>query len=185
MEVEHINIKIFARELAPADLAGAIPVFHRWIQQNATGELLIDVADYRHVPEGPGVMLIGHEAHYALGPNGGRLSLVYNRRTRLDGSIREKLEQAYAAALAACKRLEQEPEFRGKLSFDEGDVEVIFNDRALTPNTDETYEALRVELESFFASRWGPGAFVLEKTGEPRERLTVRVRRSQETAPRA
>ncbi len=185
MEVQHINIKIFAREPAPADLAGAIPVFHRWIQQDATGELLIDVADYRHVPEGPGVMLIAHEAHYSLGPTGGRLGLLYNRRTPATGSTREKLEQAYSAALAACRRLEQEPEFRGSLAFDEGDVEVIFNDRALTPNTDETFEALRGELEAFFASRWGQGTFVLEKTGEPRERLTVRVRRSPETALRA
>ena len=64
MNIDHVNVKVFAK--APVDLAAAIPVFHRWIQEGACEELLIDVADYRHVPAGPGVVLIGHEANYSL-----------------------------------------------------------------------------------------------------------------------
>ncbi len=64
--VQHVKVKIFAREPVSIDLADAIPVFHSWIQDRVCEELLIDVADYRHVAAGPGVMLIAHEANYSL-----------------------------------------------------------------------------------------------------------------------
>lgn len=172
---DHINVKIFALEPAPGDLAGAIPVFHRWIQQSAAPELLIDVADYRHVPAGPGVILVGFEANYSLDLAENRLGLLYNRKKPSEGSLEEKLRQAYEAAWAACRRLEQEPEFSGKLHFDPNSCEVIFNDRLLAPNTLETFERLRPGLEEFFAGLWGRGTFTLERVGEPRERLRVRA----------
>ena len=48
-------------------------VFHQWIRDSVCPEMLIDVADYRHVPAGPGVMLIGHEANYSLDNRENRL----------------------------------------------------------------------------------------------------------------
>src|SRR5882762_10312759 len=104
--IQHVRVKIFAREPAPVDLGDAIAVFHRWIQERACPELLIDVADYRHVPNGPGVMLIGHEANYSLDTTKGRLGLLYYRK-QPGGSAQENLRQAYDAAMAACNRLEQ------------------------------------------------------------------------------
>ena len=174
-DAQHINVKIFAQQPAAIDLGDAIPVFHLWIQEKVTKELLIDVADYRHVPEGPGVMLIAHEAQYGLDESEGRLGLLYNRKQTEEGTTREKLQRSYDSALAACKRLEEEAPFRGKLKFHPGDCEVIFNDRLLTPNTDEAYEALRPDLESFFDELWGAGSFTLERVGEPRDRLRVRA----------
>ncbi|MCW5978422.1 MAG: hypothetical protein KIT09_10110 [Bryobacteraceae bacterium] len=173
--MQHINVKIFAQQPIMIDIGQAIPIFHRWIQDRATDELLVDVADYRHVPEGPGVMLIGHQANYSMDNAGGRLGLLYNRKLSDNGSIQERLRQAYDSALAACKRLEDEPEFRHKLKFHPGDCEVIFNDRLLAPNDEQTYQTLKPELELFFGSLWGHGAFDLGKKGEPRERLRVRA----------
>lgn len=169
--MQHVNVKIFARQPVLADLADAIPVFHRWIQEHAAPQLLIDVADYRHVPAGPGVMLVGLEANYSLDLSGGRLGLLYNRKSVFEGDTLEQLRHAYDSALAACRRLEEEPEFRNKLSFDPGECEVIFNDRLLAPNTDATYAALMPELEAFFAKLWGRGGFSLTRIGEPKERL--------------
>jgi hypothetical protein len=175
MEVQHITLKMFAQEPAGIDLADAIPVFHRWIQNGVTKELLIDVADYRHVPAGPGVMLVGFEANYSLDLAEERLGLLYNRKKADEGSTREKLQQVYEAALAACRRLESEPEFRGRLKFDSGECEVILNDRLLAPNTEESFRALQPDLEQFFAAVWGAGDFDLDRVGEPRGRLRVRA----------
>lgn len=180
MEVQHINVKIFARDDSAIDLGAAIPVFHRWIQEGVCPGLLIDVADYRHVPDGPGILLIAHEANYSLDWTGGRLGLLYNRKKAEHGATREKLLQAYEAARAACKRLEAEPLFQGKLSFNTGECEIIFNDRLLTPNTEQTWNELKPELERFFSDLWGGGAFTLERGGEPRERLRVRARASHD-----
>jgi hypothetical protein len=138
--------------------------------------MLVDVADYRHVPDGPGVLLIAHEANYSLDQTGGRLGLLYNRKAASPGDTAAKLAQAVRAALEASQTLEGEAPFDGKLRFDAGDCEVIVNDRLLAPNTAETWDTLRPELERFFAGLFGEGAFRLERRGEPRERFRVGVK---------
>ena len=169
--VQHVRVKIFA--LAPVDLAGAIPVFHRWIQERACPEMLIDVADYRHAPNGPGVMLIGYEANYSLDQTKGRLGLLYSRK-QAGGGAQENLRQAYDAAAAACRRLETEPEFAGKLKFDLGDCEISINDRLLAPNAENTWLAVKPEIERFLAGVFA--AYAIEHRGEPRELFCVGVK---------
>jgi hypothetical protein len=175
VQVQHVNVKIFAEDTAGVDLAGAIPVFHRWIQESVCEELLIDVADYRHVPAGPGVLLVGHEANYSLDLSGSRLGLLYNRKAAADNNPRENLTQAFRAALTACQRLEQEPEFRGKLKFNAGEYEIVLNDRLLAPNTEATWQALKVDFENFFSSLYGAG-YRLDRSGDSRERFRVGVK---------
>jgi hypothetical protein len=175
--VQHVNVKIFATR-SDINLVDTIPVFHNWIQNSTVPELLIDVADYKHVPDGPGIMLIGHEADYSLDETDGRLGLLYNRKTAVDGDSQAALKQAYDAAIFAAKKLEQTPVFVGSLEFDASEVEVILNDRLLTPNTEETWQAVLPELNSFFSRIYGPGGFTIEHRGEPRDRLRAGVRRN-------
>jgi hypothetical protein len=172
--IQHVTVKVFAREPALIDLGDAIPIFHSWIQNHVCPELLIDVADYRHVPNGPGVMLIGHEANYSLDMTKGRLGLLYYRK-QPGGSAQENLRQAYDAAIVACNRLEQEPAFAGKLKFTP-ECEFSINDRLLAPNREETYLALKPEFERFFAGLWGPTAYSMERRGEARELFRVAVK---------
>jgi hypothetical protein len=171
--VQHINLKIFVEDAAAPGLANllaeAVPVFHRWIRDGVCPEMLIDVADYRHVPAGPGVLLIGHEANYSLDNRENRLGLLYNRKAPLDGDLQSRLEQAHGAALEACGRLEREAPFAGKLKFDRNAIEVFINDRLLAPNNADTWQALRPEFEKFFAGRG------IERRGEPRDLFRVEV----------
>jgi hypothetical protein len=172
--VQHVNIKIFASK-AGINLVDAIPVFHRWIQENALPELLIDVADYKHVPDGPGIMLIGHEADYSLDETDGRLGLLYNRKKTVPGNSQEALAQAHNSAIHACKLLENESVFKGNLVFNQGDIHVILNDRLLFPNTKETLERLIPEITRYFDGVFGKGSFTLKHVGEPRDRFIVSV----------
>jgi hypothetical protein len=167
--IQHINLKIFVQDPGAFELADAIPVFHQWIRDSVCPEMLIDVADYRHVSAGPGILLIGHEANYSFDNRENRLGLLYNRKATLDGTFQTRLGQAYRAALDACDRLEQETPFRGKLRFDWSKIEVFINDRLLAPNNDETWQALRTELEKFF------GGYTIQRTGEPRDLFRVGV----------
>lgn len=167
--VQHINLKIFIEDSGAINLADAVPVFHQWIRDMVCPEMLIDVADYRHVPAGPGVMLIGHEANYSLDNRDSRLGLLYNRKAALEGSLQDRLNQAHRAALTACERLEAEECFQGKLKFNRKSMEVFVNDRLLAPNTDETWNKLQPELETFFA-----GARI-ERQGEARDLFRVAV----------
>jgi hypothetical protein len=131
--------------------------------------MLIDVAEYRHVPAGPGILLIGLEANYSLDDRENRLGLLYNRKTALDGTFQSRLAQAHESALEACDRLENDPAFGGKLRFDRDKVEVFINDRLLAPNTAETWQSLKPELERYF-----PGAKI-ERSGEARDLFRVEV----------
>lgn len=168
--VQHINVKVFAVDFGDMDLGDAVGVFHRWIKDTVCPELLIDVAEYRHVPAGPGVLLIGHEANYSFDNRENRVGLLYNRKDSVEGTFQSRLAQAHGAALAACDRLERDAAFGGKLKFDRSELEVFINDRLLAPNDDETWSALRPELEKYFAGS------VIERRGEPRDLFRVSVK---------
>jgi len=175
MDIQHFRVKLFATSDSHPQLDSAIPVFHRWIQEKRLPEMMIDVADYAHVPNGPGVVLICHEAIYGLDQEKGRLGLLYNRRAALNGSVEDRLRQAVHAADSAAALLEQEPEFAGHLQFDRGAWEVAVNDRALAPNTEATWNMLSPVIERVFDSILGPGRYRLERGGDPRELFRVRV----------
>ncbi|MGD0499107.1 MAG: hypothetical protein ABSC23_11790 [Bryobacteraceae bacterium] len=185
MNVQHVNVKIMA-ETAPPDLAAAIPAFHRWIQESAAEELLIDVADYRHVAGGPGVIVVGHEANYSLdwGPSK-RLGLLYNRKAPMEGTTQDKLLRAFRAALQACRRLEDEPLFQNQLRFNAGSCEVILNDRMLAPNNEKTWLALKPEFETFFERLYRDRGYAFHRASEPRERFGVRVATAEPVGVRA
>jgi hypothetical protein len=174
--VQHVNIKIFASRF-DIYLEDSIPVFHKWIQDNVAPELLIDVADYKHVPDGPGIMLIGHEADYSLDLTDGRLGLLYNRKAPVSGDAQYALNQAYQSAVRAAKLLEETSVFAGKLVFDFNEVEVILNDRLLFPNTDETWQRVLPEFNGFFSSVYGQDGFTIEHRGELRDRVRAGVKK--------
>ncbi len=166
--VQHINVKVFVANPAAVNIADAVGVFHQWIKDTVCPEMLIDVAEYRHVPAGPGILLIGLEANYSFDERENRLGLLYNRKAALDGTFQSRLAQAHQSALTACDRLEKEM----PVTFDRQSLEVFVNDRLLAPNTDETWRSLKPELEKYF-----PGAKI-ERRGEPRDlfRISVAIR---------
>ena len=168
--VQHINVKIFVADAKAIDVVDAVGVFHRWIKEESCPEMLIDVAEYRHVPAGPGVLLIAHEANYSLDERENRLGLLYNRKAASDGTFQSRLEQAHKAALEACDRLEKETVFAGKLKFDRSSLEVFVNDRLLAPNNEETWRALEPELKKYFPDK------TIQKVGEPRDLFRVAVK---------
>ena len=176
--MQHFQIKIFARPESHPDLGQAIPVFHRWIQESEPSRRLIDVADYRHVPAGPGVILVGHDAIYGLDESGNRLGLLYSRRTTRDGSPYENLRDAYDSAVATMHKLEAESAFAGQLSFKDDECEIAVNDRAAAPNTPETEAALKPVVAQLLDEVWGQGKYTLNRVGEPRDLLRFHATKS-------
>jgi hypothetical protein len=175
MDIQHFRVKLLATPESRPRLSDAIPVFHRWIQQSRVPEVAIDVSDYEHVPAGPGVILVCHEAIYGLDQGQGRLGLIYNRRTALNGSDEDRLRQAVRAAESAAAVLEYEPEFAGKLLFDRTRWEVSVNDRALAPNNDATWDRLAPVIRAVFDGIIGAGKYSLGRNTDPRELLRISV----------
>ena len=172
MNVQHINIKLFIENPQSVNLADYSVVFNTWIQKHALNELLIDVADYLHVQNGPGLLLIGHEADYSLDNRAGRLGLLYNRKKQLEDTTQEKLVQATRALLIAAQLLEKE----NGLQFNTQEIQVLINDRLLVPNTTETFITLEPELRTFFDKLYNGTEYEISYKTDPRERFTVEIR---------
>jgi len=179
--LQHVNVKLFLKDPAGLDLEPLIPIFHSWITGRPFEEMLLDVADYRHVPSGPGVIVIGHEADYAVDNARGRLGVRYNRKTAVDGDNQSALVQAARAALTACQRLEDEPRLGGKLRFDGREIEIFINDRLLAPNRAETFEAARPELDALARELFGGAEYSLtyDNSRDPRSLFSVILKPSR------
>lgn len=176
MELQKFGIKFFAVEPADVRLTEFIPVFHRWIQNHVADGLLIDVADYSHVVDGPGVLLVAHEGNYAMDKTGGRLGLLYVRKQPLAGDLAERLARAAEIALEACRDLERTLDLAGRLKFRTDEILVLANDRLVAPNTEETWKAFEPELGAFL-SRLLPAAEVeFEREHDPKKRFAVTVK---------
>jgi len=173
MELQHVNIKIFVDGDLPATPDTFINIFHNWTAEQSCDELLIDVADYRHVPAGPGVVLVGLEADYAMDNAESRWGLLYNRKAATDGSNSDRFSQAFHAAAAACQRLEAA---MPGLSFSRQEFQLLINDRALAPNVPETWEACREEIETFVKSQLGHGDATITVEPDPRRRFGVTIK---------
>ena len=174
MDLQKINVKFFVSDSSQVALAPFIGVFNSWIQQS-DGEYY-DLADYGHVPAGPGVVLVADEANVSIDNNENRLGLLYNRKRPLQGSEVEKLSSAVATALDYCRRIEEEPTFEGKVRFRGDEALIVINDRLAAPNNEETFSALRSAFEALARRLFGTTKFSIEKATDARRRFGVRIR---------
>lgn len=149
--LQRFSLTIYADPPEAVAASAVIPVFHRWIRERAVSEMTIDVADYTHLVDGPQVLLVAHEANYAIDAAGGRPGLSYTRKQPADGSLAERLGAAARALLAAGRRLEQDPAAMpdGRFTFWGDEMAVVANDRLLAPNTAESEASLRDPVRAF------------------------------------
>jgi len=179
MELQHVNVKLMLANPDEIDLEPLIPIFHSWIQEQVPGELLLDVADYRHVHAGPGVVLIGHQGDYSVDNGQSRLGVRYNRKAELDGDNESRLAQAVVAALTACRRLEADARLDGKFRFGGREIELFVNDRMLAPNRESTRQAAEPELRAFLGRLFAGKSYSLSFSSDPRKLFAVSVQSAQ------
>ncbi|RME53141.1 MAG: hypothetical protein D6790_17955, partial [Caldilineae bacterium] len=171
MSLQRLTIKQFLANPEQLHLPAVVPVFHRWIQEKALEDLLIDVADYKHIVDGPGVVLVGHEGDYGVDLTGGRPGLLYRRKRELPETLTDALRLGFQRAEAAQRRLQQDL----PLHFRANEAEVALVDRLRFPNTQAAFEAIRGEVEAVAQERFGPGATVERVENDPRAPLTLRL----------
>ena len=172
MEPTKFQVKVYTKD-RDVELEKLVPVFHQWIRaKKISDELLIDVADYAHVPQGPGIVLIGHQSDYYLDMGDDRPGLLYSRKRGYEGDFQGGIEDAFRRALGACKMLEAESD----LGLEFGTMELLFRvqDRLNAPNSDSTYEAYEPALKQAANTFFGESAR-LERIGGPREPFSVRI----------
>jgi hypothetical protein len=159
------------------DAAVFVPIFHEWIREQALDLVMIDVADYAHVPDSPGIMLVAHEASFALDRGDGRFGLLVQRRTPIEGDGVAAIARTVRLAIRAAVKLQNDARIGGRLEFDTSVVRVESNDRLRAPNTDEGFQLLeplaRQALAKVFPGRTVAG--VRRVRNDPRDRLALEV----------
>ena len=150
MDSHKLAIKFFTQSPSAPQPREFVPVFHSWIQQHLIPDhLLIDVADYAHVPQGPGTVLVSHEAIFSIDQENGRPGLHYFRRQPFanTNTFDQRLRAAFRATLGACALLENNPAFSGRLKFRTDEILFRIHDRLLAPNTPEVFAQIKPQLQ--------------------------------------
>jgi hypothetical protein len=175
MKSEKLQIKFFARPNPAFELETVVPVFHRFIREHAFDELMIDVADYKHVHHGPGIALVGDANDYFLDEGEGRPGLLFSRKRHGSGP-EGRLREGLARALKACTLLEAAPELGGKLTFATNELLIRLPDRLRAPNDDATFAEVAGEVSALLDKLYGAGTCAIERGAPAPEALALRVK---------
>ena len=97
MDLQKFGVKLFFNTNGSYSSKDFVPVFHNWIQNKAIDDhLLIDVADYSHISDGPGIMLIAHEGHFSLDQESNKPGMLYMRRAENTGNFLERFDKVFS-----------------------------------------------------------------------------------------
>jgi len=174
MELQKINVKFFVVEPNEIPLTDFIDIFHGWIQ--ATDGVYHDVADYSHMQEGPGIVLVAADANVSIDETEGRRGLLYKQKAPLAGSNQEKLKQVVRSALENCLRLEKDPGLAGRIKFCGEEVQIAVNDRLIAPNVGTSLSELKADAERFLGKLYCGSTVAIEPNSEPRQCLGLKVK---------
>ncbi len=176
-----LSVKFFFEELS-IDVETFIPVFHRWIREDVVpNELLLDVADYKHIVDGPAIFLIGHEADYVVDLTDAKPGLMYVRKRDAGSDLSDALGTALSQALNGVKLTEGDVELKGKLKLRTDAATIVLLDRLNYPNATNgdgagnTAAAAHAQLSDSLAAIFGEDASLTRVANDAREPLTFEL----------
>lgn len=174
-----MSVKFYFDELS-VDVEEFIPVFHRWIREDVVpNELLLDVADYKHIIDGPAILLVGHEADYVVDLTGGKPGFLYVRKRDLGADLPGALATTLAQALNGIRLAETDVELQGKLKLRTDAATIVLLDRLnypnRSPNGSDAGQAAQGQLAENLADLFGGDATVTRVENDAREPLTFEL----------
>ena len=174
-EPQRVGVKVFVEDQEAFDRARMIEVFHRWIQEDRVPGTLVDVHDYTHVPNGPGVLLVAHEWHLRTDEAGGRIGLEYELKRDASGTLAERLREAIVSVLEAAAALGQDTAGDNPVRFATREMVFRFTDRLAVPATEAAFEEVTGELEDLLADFYGGVPIEFARVGHARGPLTLHM----------
>lgn len=174
MDSQRFAAKLFTLPAGEVPEKDFVLFFHRVIQGRLLDETTIDVTDYSHVPDGPGVMLICHEAHYGMDRGGGRLGLRCATKRGATGDTATRIQRVLKKVLRLAELMEGHEIFGGRVRFDTRAALVSIEDRLAAPSTQETFDAVAPVLAEVATRAWGAPP-VLVRVGSAKEPFHVEL----------
>lgn len=147
MLAQRLEIRFsFSQQLSDSTFLAAIPLFHRWIQQKAVPGLLLDVADYSHIPTDARLILMGHDVEYGLIQTDDATEFWHTRyfsRMAEQPSAEAAVAQLVAEGLASAEKIASD---LGEIALN--NYRLRFLDRLRVPNSAETLPQLLPILQT-------------------------------------
>lgn len=167
--IKKVNLKLFIENPENLEVEAVIPVFHRWIQGNVLAGMPIDVADYKHVPDGPGIMLIGYDGDYAIDLANGRPGVWYSHKREWNApDLQGQIRLAWTRLITAAQLLQNDESL--DITIGTSELEVTFPDRLNAPNNAETYAAVSAEVQAVLSELFGGAEVQVEWLSEDARR---------------
>jgi len=175
MDLQKFGVKLFLNTNGSFDSKDFIPVFHNWIQEKVINDhLLIDVADYSHIPDGPGIMLIAHEGHFSLDQESYKPGIMYMRKTDINGDFKQRFVRVLSTTIQAANRL-CDNNINKRVNFINNSFRFIANDRLFAENTIENQNLYQDEIQNVLAEVYPESSVVSEDLSGENERLAFTV----------
>lgn len=182
MEISRLSFKVFMDQGEDVETLTWFEVFNTWIHE-PDNDVLVDVAEYTHVKNGPQTILVGHRANYAVDTTDGRFGFLYGRKRDLNGDLAGNLEEVISAALRACKRLDEDSRLEGQIGFTGGSTQIIVNDRLGAVNTPEALDDLKSALSPILDRLYKGQSYEISRDEDAGKRLTVNIQASGDFSP--
>lgn len=179
---KRLSVKLFVNNPEVVEAEQLVPVFQRWIQDSVIeNELLIDVADYKHVHHGPGILLIAHEGDYAYQANAGRVGLSYTLKQHDNATLAETIALALTRLNNAADLLHAEENLNG-IRFALNTLQVTILDRLNYPNEETVTSDVYEELRDYFSRLGVDASVVADNNRDPREAVRFDINLSESLA---
>jgi hypothetical protein len=171
---KRLAIKLFFDNPEAITTNDIVSVFQGWIQDSRVEGLLIDVVDYHHVHNGPGIILIGHEGDYVYDFGDSRIGIQYTLKQTADFSLTEALAITLRRTLQAAYQLESEKSLNG-IHINASELQISFRDRLNYPNSADMWIEVIPEVQAILKDCYTPDLSISALEGDDREPLTLRV----------
>ena len=175
MELQKFAIKLFLNMHESYSSKDFIPVFHSWIQDKVVSDhLLIDVADYSHIQDGPGMMLIAHEGNFSLDQESLQPGIMYMRKTEIAGSFKERFNTVLSTVIKAANRL-SDININKHVDFKPNLFRFIANDRLYAENTADNQDLYKQKIQKALDGKYPGRQFEFGDVSDKNERLAFTV----------
>lgn len=169
---KRLAIKFSFKQNPTTPTQDIVPVFQRWIQEHTVDGMLIDVIDYKHVQNGPGILLIADEGDYGYDLGDGQVGLKYTRKRALPENLQDALRLVFRLGFLATQQLENE-DVLDDAAFDYSSAQISLIDRQSYPNTSATFKAIQDEISTFLSGIYGETVSVTRASDDIREVFAV------------
>ena len=164
--LQRINVKIYTPSPPGTKLEPFLDILNRW--KEADTEWL-DIADYLHLEDGPGVVLFGKQRFISFDRNLGQTGVLYAHRYGLEGDLKTRLQTVLSNALSAAKKMVSDSKCPEEISVRVDHLEFSINDRLQAPNTAKTHQKLGTLIRDVGEEQLGANNFEIQRIENARE----------------